>query len=210
MTTTSAARGPHRVEETDPRRVRSRARLLDAAAELLRSGGLESITVDAVTRASGVARTTLYRHFDNVVQLRAATLEHLLPPVVEAPRTGTLRERLIELLGRQADVINGAPLHLATLAWLATGERDEAGAEAGSLRQRFIDNYRRPFDELFGGADARAILGDRDLAAVLAQLVGPLVFVRLTGIGHATRADCARIVDDFLAARAARDGAPGR
>ncbi|MFJ1456440.1 TetR/AcrR family transcriptional regulator [Nocardia wallacei] len=208
--TTITVEGRPGPAEVDPRRARSRARLLEAAAELLRTGGLEAITVDAVTRLSHVARTTLYRHFDNVVHLRAATLEHLLPPVVEAPTEGTLRERLIELVGRQADVISEAPLHLTTLAWLATADAGDAGAgaRAGALRRRFIDNYRRPFDELFGGEEGRAVLGDRDLAAVLAQLIGPFVFVRLSGIGSATRADCARIVDDFLAARAARDDRP--
>lgn len=205
--TTITAEGRPEPAEVDPRRARSRARLLEAAAELLKTGGLEAITVDAVTRVSHVARTTLYRHFDNVVHLRAATLEHLLPPVVEAPTEGTMRERLIELVGRQADVISEAPPHLATLAWLATADPGDAGAgeRAGSLRRRFIDNYRRPFDELFGSDEGRAVLGDRDLVSVLAQLIGPFVFVRLAGVGSATRADCARIVDDFLAARAVRD-----
>src|SRR6202007_1820534 len=50
-------------EEVDPRWVRSRTRLLDAAAGLLRAGGIEAVTIDAVTRESRVARTTLYRHF---------------------------------------------------------------------------------------------------------------------------------------------------
>jgi len=36
-------------EEVDPRWVRSRTRLLDAAAELLRAGGIEAVTIDAVT-----------------------------------------------------------------------------------------------------------------------------------------------------------------
>ncbi|MBF6169962.1 TetR/AcrR family transcriptional regulator [Nocardia blacklockiae] len=210
MTTTTADGRPPRAD-VDPRKIRSRARLLEAAAELLKTGGLEAITVDAVTRVSHVARTTLYRHFDNVVHLRAATLEHLLPPVLEAPTEGTLRERLVELVARQAAAIGEAPLHLTTLAWLATADPadDGAGAPAGSLRLRLIENYRRPFDELFDSAEARAVLGDRDLVSVLAQLVGPLVFVRLVGIGTATRADCARIVDDFLAAAAREDAADG-
>ena len=48
---------------TDPRPARSRARLLDAATALLRSGGPSAVTVDAVTRGANVARATLYRHF---------------------------------------------------------------------------------------------------------------------------------------------------
>ena len=37
-------------EEVDPRWVRSRTRLLDAAADLLRAGGIEAVTIDAVTK----------------------------------------------------------------------------------------------------------------------------------------------------------------
>lgn len=195
--------------EGDPRKVRSRRRLLDAAAELLRDGGLDAVTIDAVTRRSGVARTTLYRHFDTVAQLRSATLEQLMPPVVDIPAEGSLRERLIELIARQAAAVNDVPLHLTTLAWLATGDEPAHGdgIRAGSLRTHLIENYRRPFDELFDGPEARALLGERDLTAVLAQLIGPIVFVRLTGIGRADRADCTRIVDDFLAASAVRNAA---
>ncbi|WP_439956451.1 helix-turn-helix domain-containing protein [Nocardia nova] len=53
-------------------------------------GGLDAVTIDAVTRRSGVARTTLYRHFDTVAQLRTATLKELMPPVVEIPAAGPL------------------------------------------------------------------------------------------------------------------------
>lgn len=49
-------------DDIDPRRVRSRNRLLDAAAGLLSTGGIEAVTIDAVTKLSKVARTTLYRH----------------------------------------------------------------------------------------------------------------------------------------------------
>ncbi|WP_405165062.1 TetR/AcrR family transcriptional regulator [Nocardia sp. NBC_01499] len=191
-------------DDVDPRKVRSRARLLDAAAALLKSGGVEAVTVEAVTRMSKVARTTLYRHFDSAMHLRAATLERLLPPVIETPPVGPLRDRLIELLSRQAEVVKGAPLQLTTLAWLATGtEHGEDGAALSSLRHRLLEQYRQPFDELLDTPEVRTQLGEFDLELALTQLVGPLVFAKLIGIGHTTPADCARIVDDFLAARAA-------
>ncbi|WP_067887698.1 TetR/AcrR family transcriptional regulator [Nocardia vaccinii] len=210
MTRSGADARPEHDDDGDPRKVRSRARLLDAATALLESGGLEAVTIDGVTRMSHVARTTLYRHFDNVVQLRAATLERMLPPVVRAPAEGTLRERLIELVTRQADAINEAPVYLTTLAWLATAERadDSAGARVGSLRHRLIEQYRKPFDELFEAPEARPLLAGREMATVLAQLIGPIIFPRLTGIGYATRADCTRIVDDFLTAAAVSNGEP--
>ena len=66
-------------DDVDPRRVRSRQRLLDAAVTLLNSGGVEAVTVEAVTRLSRVARTTLYRHFESSTDLVAAAFERLLP-----------------------------------------------------------------------------------------------------------------------------------
>ncbi|TCJ96599.1 TetR/AcrR family transcriptional regulator [Nocardia alba] len=189
--------------EVDPRRVRSRARLLDAAAALLQDGGLEAVTVERVTRLSKVARTTLYRHFDNAVQLRAATVERLLPSVLDTPPEGPLRERLISLLERQAEAIRNTPLQVSTLAWLATGSDHNADNPAvNSLRQRIIDHYRVPFDQVLDTPDAHRQLGEFDTLFVLSQLVGPLVFAKLIGLRATTQQDCARIVDDFLAARA--------
>lgn len=189
--------------EVDPRRARSRARLLDAAAALLQSGGFEAVTIEGVTKLSKVARTTLYRHFDNAMHLRAATVERLLPPVLETPPEGPLRDRLITLLERQADAIRDAPLQMSALAWLATGSDHQADNPATtSLSQRIIDQYRVPFDQVLDTPEARRQLGEFDTYFVLSQLVGPLVFAKLLGLRASTPQDCARIVDDFLAARA--------
>ncbi|MGB8208502.1 MAG: TetR family transcriptional regulator, partial [Mycobacterium sp.] len=105
--------------EVDPRWLRSRTRLLDAAVDLLRTGGIEAVTIDAVTKASKVARTTLYRHFGCSSDLLAATLERLLPAVTPPPSAGSLRDRLVELVCRQATLYEEAPLHPVTLAWIA-------------------------------------------------------------------------------------------
>ncbi|WP_345495524.1 TetR/AcrR family transcriptional regulator [Nocardia callitridis] len=198
--------------DMDPRKARSRTRLLDAAASLLTSGGVEAVTIEAVTRMSKVARTTLYRHFDSVVRLRAATLERLLPPGIEPAPQGPLRERLIDLLVRQAEVVDNVPLQISTLAWLATGEGTDTGdvSELTVLRQRLIEQYRVPFDQLFDAPEVRDQLGEFDTTQVLSQLIGPIVFVRLLGISPTTPADCARIVDDFLAARSVRGGQADR
>src|ERR1700756_3235812 len=106
-------------EEVDPRWVRSRTRLLDAAADLLRAGGLEAVTIDAVTRESRGARTTLYRPSGSSSDLLPAPRERLIPPVTPPPSTGSLRDRLVELVCRQATLYEEAPLPPATLGWLA-------------------------------------------------------------------------------------------
>src|SRR5271165_4009797 len=196
-----------RGEDIDPRRLRSRVRLLDAATHLLSAGGIEAVTIDAVTRMSRVARTTLYRHFGSSTELLAATFERLLPPATPPPATGSLRERLIELLSRQAELFEHAPIHLTTLAWVALGPIDAASDNPDSgrqsvsaLRVRVLDHFRVPFDQILQSAAARNELGDFDPTLALAQLVGPIVFGRLSGLRFADHQDCVRIVDDFLVA----------
>lgn len=196
-------------DDIDPRRLRSRTRLLDAATHLLNAGGIEAVTIDAVTKASKVARTTLYRHFDSSAQLLAATFERLLPQVTPPPSAGSLRDRLVELLSRQAALIEDTPIHLTTLAWLALGPPPSEGdiedahdrqRSISALKVRVIDQYREPFDQILDSADARAELDEFELTLALTQLVGPIVFARLTGLHAIDHQDCARIVDDFLAA----------
>lgn len=190
-------------DDVDPRRLRSRTRLLDAATKLLSAGGIEAVTIDAVTKASKVARTTLYRHFSSSTQLLAATFERLLPQVDPPAGTGSLRDQLIELLSRQAMLFQEAPLQITTLAWVALGPTPNSTHETydrHALRARIVDQYRHPFDVLLQSPKARADLDELDLELILCQLVGPVAFARLTGLRAIDRQDCERIVDDFLAA----------
>ncbi|CQD24088.1 TetR family transcriptional regulator [Mycobacterium lentiflavum] len=200
-------------DDVDPRLLRSRTRLLDAATKLLSAGGIEAVTIDAVTKASKVARTTLYRHFSSSTQLLAATFERLLPQVHPAPETGSLRDQLIELLSRQATLFQEAPLHVTTLAWVALGPTPNGTQETHdrhALRTRIIDQYRQPFDALLQSPEARADLDDFDPELILCQLVGPVAFARLTGLRAIDRQDCERIVDDFLAAHRRQAGRPAQ
>jgi TetR/AcrR family transcriptional regulator, regulator of autoinduction and epiphytic fitness len=200
--------------DVDPRRLRSRARLLAAATQLLSVGGIEAVTIDAVTRASQVARTTLYRHFGSSAELLAATFERLLPPVTPPPATGPLRERLIETLSRQAALLEDTPIHLTMMAWLALGPIDaapeganEARRSVSVLRSRVFDDFRMPFDQILQSSQARVELDEFDPVLAFAQLVGPIVFGRLSGLRTLAHADCVHIVDDFLVAHRHRRAA---
>jgi len=195
-------------DEVDPRWLRSRTRLLDAAADLLRIGGIEAVTIDAVTKASKVARTTLYRHFGCSSDLLAATLERLLPPVAPPPSTGSLRDRLVELVCRQATLYEETPLHPTTLAWIALRPTDNGADDdandwqrcRGTLQARVVEHYRQPFEAILRSPDAHAQLDEFDLELAVCQLVGPLLFAWMIGLRVVDHQDCARIVDDFLAA----------
>ncbi|PWD41065.1 TetR family transcriptional regulator [Gordonia paraffinivorans] len=195
-------------DDVDPRRVRSRQRLLDAAVTLLNSGGVEAVTVEAVTRLSRVARTTLYRHFESSTDLVAAAFERLLPQAETPETTTSIRDDLLKLMQRQAELIEQAPLQLTTLAWLAmlpeqprqSGQSDGDQNVLAPLRRRVVEQYREPFDRVLTSDVATAELGDLDLTMAVTQLAGPLVFAKLTGIRSMTVGDLEQLVDDFLMA----------
>lgn len=172
------------------------------------TGGIDAVTIEGVTKASKVARTTLYRHFGNSTQLVEATLERLLPQAIApAPAAGDLRDRLVELLSTQARLLAEAPIQLTTLAWVALGATDPAPDNAESddavpdLRAKVAHQYREPFDDVLLSAQAHAELGDFDLDLALCQLIGPLVFARLTGLREIGPDQCVGIVEDFIATR---------
>lgn len=67
--------------DVDPRVRRSREAVLAASVELFVSGGPRAVTVDAVSDASGVAKTTIYRHWRDRAHLLADTYRACLPVV---------------------------------------------------------------------------------------------------------------------------------
>ncbi len=171
---------------TDPRPARSRARLLESATALLRSGGPSAVTVDAVLRGANVARATLYRHFPSGNDLLAAAFQSLIPPAPMPPERGSLRERLTALLEAWAEHIADAPALLSAMNWLALGRDldqlpDRADSnEVRTLRERIAQQYAAPFDAIFDSPQAAAELGDFDRATAMTLLLGPLVTARLS------------------------------
>lgn len=197
--------------DTDPRPARSRARLLEAATALLRAGGPSAVTVDAVIRASNVARATLYRHFPSGNDLLAAAFHALIPPAPLPPQDGSLRDRLIAALDGFADLIAEAPISLAATSWLALGggldpswwskgDRDVESDAVRTLRERVAEQYAAPFDAIFDSPDAVAAFGDVDRMQAVALLLGPILLGKLSTLTDFDYRKIARMaVDGFLA-----------
>jgi AcrR family transcriptional regulator len=194
---------------SDPRPARSRARLLDAATTLLRSGGPSAVTIDAVTRRANVARATLYRHFPSANDLLAASFMSLIPPPPMPPEDGSLRERLTAVVVAWADSFAEAPTTLTAMAWLSMGpdigqlpdalHNDTLSPEMHSLRERIAQQYSAPFDVILDGPQAAAELKPVDRPTAFALLIGPLAFGRISTLaGFDYRAVAVAAVDGFL------------
>lgn len=187
-------------DRRDPRLDRSRSAILSAAVRLLATGGVRHVTVDAVTAGSGVARSTLYRHFANNTELLAAAFQELLPPLLVPEPGPSARDRLLRLVLTVADQIDKAPT-VAALVWMSTiglssnpADPDER-TQLGALREHIVDSYRRPFDEVLVDCVPPAA---RDAEFATAQLIGPLLFNALVTRRPNDTEFCTRVVDDFL------------
>ena len=180
----------------------TRAEQLRAVATLIKSGGLKPLAVYAYGQQKTAAKNTMYKYLGKGVVAGTAAMHRVLVPAVTAPAEGVLRDRLIELVERQAVVIQTAPLSKVALTWIAAGAPAEASQEmtkGAMFRMGLNYHYRQPFEELFASEEGRAALGDDNVPAAVAQLVGPIAYGRLVGADRTTHTDHVRIVDEFLA-----------
>jgi AcrR family transcriptional regulator len=81
------------------RSIAARAKALAAATEVVRELGVPEFTVDEVVRRSGVAKTTIYRHWSNGSALMLEAVDCAIEQV-PTPNTGSLRTDLERFLGR--------------------------------------------------------------------------------------------------------------
>ena len=111
--TTTASCGSSSDERcVDPRVVRSRRAVLDAATELLVEAGPRGVTVDAVAARSGVAKSTMYRHWPSRTALLIDVMSSNMPEIALPPSELDFEAALRQLVGDVATT-------LATPEWLA-------------------------------------------------------------------------------------------
>lgn len=186
----------------DPRVVRSRAKVLDAARELLLDGGVGALTIEAVVQRSGVARSTIYRHWPTRTDVLADAIRGLLRPLPAPPPDGPLADRLEHLLAPLAT--QQVPGRLGLLpALLSEADRDP---ELRGFRDRFAATLTDPIAAVLrDGIAAGELPDDTDVAEATSQLLGPLLFHVFVIAGEADEGLPQRMIALFLASR----GVPG-
>src|SRR5689334_21197618 len=80
---------------------RARQRVLQAALTVLADDGLPGFTMEAVARAAGASKTTLYRRWPSAAALLVDAMDATFRPF-PTPATGDLAADLAELLTAQA------------------------------------------------------------------------------------------------------------
>lgn len=164
-------------DSVDPRIARSRAGVLQAATELLVEGGTRAVTVDAVAERSGVAKSTMYRHFPSRTDLLVEVLRHNMPTAHPDVPSGTFEASLRSLLRRLA-------ADLATPDWgrifPALISLKHTNPDVHQLtetdRAHHLDQLRTVLDR---GIAEGLVTPSTDVVATMNLLVGPLVLAVL-------------------------------
>jgi AcrR family transcriptional regulator len=157
----------------DPRVTRTRHAVLAAAREVLLDEGWEGVTLGRVAERSGYARTTLYRHWPQRLDLlrdlirEEARLAHTTP-------MGDLRDDLVAELEAFRVAVTSTGLGRVMIA---IGQQARDDAELADLNRSIRAEGARVLEAIVVDAVAAGDLprGLRADAAV-AQLVGPVLF----------------------------------
>lgn len=161
--------------DTDGRVQRSRKAVLTATLQLLAEAGLSGVSVDEVSKRSGVAKTTIYRHWASRSALLLDACSNL-GAKSQTPDTGTLKGDLTALATHIAGRLRSERWASILPSLLDAAERDPELAE---VHTRIHAGFMEPLYAVIERAKARGELpADRDSSEVVASVVGPLYYRR--------------------------------
>ena len=180
-----------------PRSEAAREKMLGATAEIVFADGVNAVTFDEVARRSGVAKTTIYRHFEtkNQLLMEALDVQTMFPPI---PDTGNLRADLLEFFGTIQPLFGNERLRASTLDLMAAAARDD---ELEALHRRTVRNRTAAMQTIFTRAQARGELpADLDYIDAFDFLEGPFFVRTLLYPEKVADLDLDRTVDRIIAA----------
>ena len=185
--------------DADPRVRRSRAAVVDAAVALFLDGGVGAVTLDAVAARSGVAKTTIYRHWANRQELLLDVLRRfaldLRTPPPELPPVQRVRLVLREL----AALLTSPEWQRAFPSFFGMARHKE---ELVGLRERLGHRHTEVIGRVLADAVAAGALPpETDLREAVFQLVGPVLTASMMSPGAVDDAFVDRFVDLSFASR---------
>ena len=165
----------HDTKSLDDRVRRSREKVLGVTAELLFERGFGGVSVDEISRHSGVAKTTIYRHWPTRADLLRDACSTISTPQ-DVPDTGSFVTDITALMTNLADLLQSAKWTSVLPSIIDAAERDPEVADTYSTLQQ---NHSAPFEIVIRRAVQRGELPEEtDIAMLTAALVGPLFYRR--------------------------------
>jgi AcrR family transcriptional regulator len=184
-----------RDEPIDPRTLRSRTAMLEAARSLLAEEGWDAVTHARVAETAGVGRATAYRHWSTVneLALEAASVEI---ESASAKVTGDLRSDLVaELRALRTALVDRGLKQLMVLVMERAIHDPEFRVIQNQLNERGGENLRNLLRDAVKRGDLRSSV---DLEEMVSQLAGPIIYEVLLHDQTVTDKRVTRLVDFVL------------
>jgi len=178
----------------DPRIERTRRVVLEAAIALLIEGGYRAVTMEAVAAASGVAKSTIYRHWSNRDQLISDAF-HALKPPIPVPLEGDVRSKVTVLLEQLARTLMSSTWSSCLPALIDAAERDP---DARELHRGLARAGRQVLVDLLAeGVRTGELPPETDPGLLAEALAGPIVLRRLMAPEPLDPAEVPRLVEQL-------------
>jgi len=183
-------------EQVLSRSDRVRRAVLETTADLVAELGVERTTIDEIANRSGVAKTTIYRHFDSKQALVVEAV-HMCTPIPIVTDTGSLRDDLISCFSGMTKASFEGRLGDMMLSLMDAAQRDP---ELGRLVRGQAEQRRRFAKSVVERAVQRGQLpADLDVDLFVTLLSGPLVYTKLVRRQRVTEELVTAVVDSVLA-----------
>jgi AcrR family transcriptional regulator len=178
--------------------------VLDAAADLLVTGGTDAVTMEAIAARAQVSKATVYKWWPSRAHVMLESFFSRAKDTLDVAPEASLEEALTTLVGALTRIFRdteSGPL-MADLVALAQADR----AIRTALDEQWLRPRRRVASQLLrDGVDRAELVSDTDVAAAVDQLFAP-VYHRLL-LGHEPLSDelAATLVRQLLAGLRNRD-----
>jgi AcrR family transcriptional regulator len=180
----------------DPRIRRTRDTVLSTALSVLADRGFADFSMEAIAEASGVAKSTIYRHWPTRLSLLRDALEGLnRQPQVEL-EAGPARARIERLLGHLAAALSDSVLSGCIPALIEAAEHHPEVAE---FLHRYSDRRRSTLSAVIRkGMDEGELPAHLDPELAALALSGPIFYRRLMTANPLPAADIPGLMRQVL------------
>lgn len=163
-------------ENMDPRVARTRATVLGSAIDLLAERGYSGFSVESVVERTGIAKTTLYRHWPTRDDLLAAAITKL-DGARPLPDTGSVRQDLHDLLASRVQATRTPQWERCMPALVEAAAHHP---ELAAIIARLTSQILAQIETLLGrGIERGELRRDFDPQLAASALIGPIAFRRL-------------------------------
>lgn len=179
----------------DERVRRSRGKVLGVTAELLFERGFGGASVDEISRRSGVAKTTIYRHWPTRSNLLRDACSTISTPQ-DVPDTGSFKTDITVLMTNLARLLRSAKWTSVLPSVIDAAERSP---DIADMYRTLQESYSAPLKTVI----QRAMRNDElpkgtDIAVLVAAFTGPLFYRRWFSREPLTDAFAKQIVQHLI------------